>query len=63
MTVICKNYCNQIPAERGLGLTAIMNILKAGETEPISYYREVWVKYQVIPAWKSLSVVTLSSRK
>ena len=35
--------------ERGLGLTAIMNMLKAGETEPISYYREVWVKYQVIP--------------
>jgi DNA-binding transcriptional MerR regulator len=35
--------------ERGLGLTAIMELLKAGEPEPVSYPREVWVKYQVIP--------------
>jgi DNA-binding transcriptional MerR regulator len=35
--------------ERGLGLTAIMGLLKIDETEPISNIREVWIKYQVIP--------------
>ena len=34
--------------ERGLGLTAIMEMLRAGPTAPISYIRDIWIKYQVV---------------
>jgi DNA-binding transcriptional MerR regulator len=35
--------------ERGLGLTAILGLLSQKETETVSYPRDIWVKYQVMP--------------
>jgi len=35
--------------EKGLNLAAITGLLKNGETETVSYPREVWVKYVVMP--------------
>jgi DNA-binding transcriptional MerR regulator len=35
--------------ERGLSLTAISEMLNAGENKSVSYSRDVWVRYEVIP--------------
>lgn len=35
--------------ERGLSLAAIMELLKGGKTESVTYVRDIWVRYEVAP--------------
>lgn len=38
--------------ERGLGLDAILELLKSGEVQPISFEREVWVRHTITPGFE-----------